>query len=111
MKIAGKHFLDSQTLAKALYALGMIKPGQGNSFVIDFPAVATAEVGEDIPGRIKRGWDFGLTPACVFTQMLPEGRWIVFEEICGEDPGISTFADCVLQRSAQRFSGYRIHVS
>jgi len=43
MKIAGKHFLDSQTLAKALYALGMIKPGQGNSFVIDFPAVATAE--------------------------------------------------------------------
>jgi hypothetical protein len=43
MKIAGKHFLDSQTLAKALYALGMIKSGQGNSFVIDFPAVATAE--------------------------------------------------------------------
>ena len=43
--------------------------------------------------------------------MLPEGRWIVFEEICGEDLGISTFADCVLQLSAQRFSGYRIHVS
>jgi hypothetical protein len=55
---------------------------------------------------IKRGWDFGLTPACVFKQMLPEGRWIVFEEICGEDLGISTFADCVLQLSAQRFAGF-----
>jgi hypothetical protein len=37
---------------------------------------------------IKRGEDFGLTPACVFTPMLTEGRWIVFEEICGEDLGI-----------------------
>src|ERR1700733_3205617 len=55
---------------------------------------------------IKRGWDFGLTPAVVFTQMLPEGRWIVFEEICGEDLGISTFADCVLQLSAERFPGH-----
>ena len=38
--------------------------------------------------------------------MLPEGRWIVFEELCGEDTGISTFADCVLQLSAQRFPGF-----
>jgi hypothetical protein len=65
-----------------------------------------AEV-EPVKGvTIKRGWDFGLMPACVFTQMLPQGRWIVFEEICGEDTGISTFADGVLQLSAQRFPGY-----
>jgi hypothetical protein len=55
---------------------------------------------------IKRGWDFGLTPACVFTQVLPDGRWIAFEEICGEDIGISTFADSVLQVSTQRFHGH-----
>lgn len=55
---------------------------------------------------IKRGWDFGLTPACVFTQVLPDGRWIIFEEICGEDVGISTFADVVIGESGQRFAGF-----
>jgi hypothetical protein len=66
-----------------------------------------AEV-EPIPGvTIQRGWDFGLTPACVFTQLLPDGRWIVFEELCGEDIGISTFADGVLKLSSMRFSGFR----
>jgi hypothetical protein len=56
---------------------------------------------------IKCGWDFGLTPACVYTQVLPDGRWIAFDELCGEDIGISTFADCVLEMRAQRFDGYR----
>jgi hypothetical protein len=55
---------------------------------------------------IKRGWDFGLTPAVVFTQFLPEGRWIVFEEICGDDIGISTFADGMLELCAQRWPGF-----
>jgi hypothetical protein len=62
---------------------------------------------EPIKGApIKRGWDFGLTPACVFTQFLPEGRWIVFEEICGDDIGIGTFADGVLELCAQRWPGF-----
>lgn len=55
---------------------------------------------------IKRGWDFGLTPACIFTQVLPDGRWIVFEELCGDDMGISTFADCLLQICAERLPGF-----
>lgn len=62
---------------------------------------------EPIKGaKVMRGWDFGLTPACVFTQSLPDGRWIVFEELCGEDVGISTFADGVLQLCSQRWPGY-----
>ncbi len=65
-----------------------------------------AEV-EPIKGvTIKRGWDFGLMPAVVFTQVLPDGRWIVFEELCGEDAGISTFADGVLRLCSQRWPGY-----
>lgn len=55
---------------------------------------------------IQRGWDFGLTPACVFTQALPDGRWIVFEELCGDDIGIHAFADAVLQVSG-RFEGFK----
>ncbi len=58
-------------------------------------AAHCAEV-EPVRGApIKRGWDFGLTPACIFTQMRPDGQWIVFEELCGEDIGIGTFADVV----------------
>jgi hypothetical protein len=65
-----------------------------------------AEV-EPVKGvTIKRGWDFGLTPACIFTQVLPDGRWIVFEELCGEDVGISTFADCVIRLCSERFPGH-----
>lgn len=55
---------------------------------------------------IKRGWDFGLTPACVFTQVTPDGRWLILDELCGEDIGFSTFADCVIEMSAERFPGF-----
>lgn len=54
---------------------------------------------------IKCGWDFGLTPACVFTQLAPDGRWLILDEICGEDIGISTFADTVLDLRGERFDG------
>lgn len=69
-------------------------------------ALHCAEV-EPIKGiPIKRGWDFGLTPACIYTQTLPDGRWIVFDELCGDDIGISTFADDVLKLSAERYAGH-----
>lgn len=54
---------------------------------------------------IKRGWDFGLTPACIFTQVLPDGRWIIFDELCGDDVGITTFTECVLEMS-ERYAGF-----
>jgi hypothetical protein len=56
--------------------------------------------------KIKRGWDFGLTPACAFTQVTPDGRWFVVDELCGDDIGITSFADCVLEMSEQRFPGF-----
>jgi hypothetical protein len=55
---------------------------------------------------IKRGWDFGLTPACVFTQVTPDGRWIVFDELCGDYIGFETFAECVLEMSSQHYEGF-----
>lgn len=70
-------------------------------------SVHCAEV-EPVKGVvIKRSFDFGLTPACVFTQVLPDGRFVVFDELCGDDIGISTFADTVLQHSAERWPGFR----
>jgi hypothetical protein len=55
---------------------------------------------------IKCGWDFGLTPACVFTQVTPKGDWLILDELCGDDIGIGSFADCVLEMRAQHFAGF-----
>jgi len=56
--------------------------------------------------KIIRGWDFGLTPACIFTQVLPDGRWLVFDELIGDDISFSTFADCLLEMTEQRYEGF-----
>lgn len=55
---------------------------------------------------IYRGWDFGLTPACVFTQLLPSGQWIVFDELVAEDMGIDRFSDRVIQYCNQNYNGF-----
>lgn len=58
---------------------------------------------EDIgyaPGvPIYRGWDFGLTPACVLSQMLPTGQWVTFREFTtefGESLSIDALSDTVI---------------
>jgi hypothetical protein len=56
---------------------------------------------------IKRGWDFGLTPACVFTQITPDGRFIVFDELTSEDIGIDAFGDAALLHTAQKYPGFK----
>ena len=56
--------------------------------------------------KIKRGWDFGLTPACVFTQLTPEGRLIVLDELTAEDVGIERFADTVLIHCGEHYDGF-----
>lgn len=56
---------------------------------------------------IGRGWDFGLTPACVLTQITPDGRFIIFDELVAEDIGIDSFADTVLLHCSQKYDGYK----
>ena len=55
---------------------------------------------------IHRGWDFGLTPACVFSQLLPNGRWVIFDELVATEMGIDKFADRVLRHCGEHLSGY-----
>lgn len=54
---------------------------------------------------IRRGWDFGLTPACTFSQLLPDGRWLVFDEMVSESMGIDRFSDDVLEKCTRAFRG------
>ena len=55
---------------------------------------------------IARGWDFGLTPSYVFTQMLPSGQWIVFDEMTSEDMGADAFSDDVNEYCSKHYPGY-----
>jgi hypothetical protein len=55
---------------------------------------------------ILRSWDFGLTPAIVFSQLTPRGQWIVFDEITCENMGAERAAELVLDHSAARYPGF-----
>jgi hypothetical protein len=58
---------------------------------------------------IHRGWDFGLTPACILTQVLPSGQWIAFDEARATNAammGIDRFSDDVLSMCSQNYSGF-----
>ena len=61
---------------------------------------------DPIPGvKIRRGWDFGLTPACCFSQLLPDGRWLVFDEMLSQNMGFDQFSDDVLEHCQRSFKG------
>lgn len=55
--------------------------------------------------RLIRGWDFGLTPACVVAQMTALGQVQVLCEMTTERAGIDAFADVVIRECATLFPG------
>jgi hypothetical protein len=57
---------------------------------------------------IQRGWDFGLTPAVAFSQLQPDGRWVVFDEMCTDDVGYSAdeMSDDVLAYCGREYAGF-----
>lgn len=55
---------------------------------------------------IRRGWDFGLTPACTFSQILPSGQWIVFDEMTSDSIGVDRFSDDVLLHCSQDYKDF-----
>lgn len=57
---------------------------------------------------IYRGWDFGLTPCCVFCQLTPNGQLVVFDEMCATDMGIDQFSDEVIAYSSQHYDDWEL---
>ena len=53
--------------------------------------------------KVYRGWDFGLTPACVFSQITQDGRWITFDEMVSDSIGIDRFSDVVLEHVSGQY--------
>lgn len=58
---------------------------------------------QPLPTIIYAGLDFGLTPACVFTQIDSFGRWLLIDEYCSEDMGIDRFSDNLLLYIARTY--------
>lgn len=55
------------------------------------------------PGPVIRGWDFGFRgPACVWMQVLPNGRVLVLRELLALHTEIHEFRDLVMYLSGQR---------
>jgi hypothetical protein len=52
---------------------------------------------------VYRSWDFGLTPACIFSQLSATGQWKIVDELCADTMGVDRFSDQVLSHSSQHF--------
>lgn len=64
------------------------------------PAAEGAKAGR----TIVRGWDnTGLNPACLVTYINTLGQWFWIKEFCGEDIGITEFAESVRLWCAENF--------
>ena len=57
-----------------------------------------------LPGiPVHRGWDWGLTPACILSQQLPDQRWLTFDEITSDDMSVDLFFDIVDDHCKMKF--------
>jgi hypothetical protein len=56
---------------------------------------------------IIRGWDFGLTPACSFSQLLPDGQWVIFDEMQEFNKGAEKFSNSVVMHSRLYYGDFR----
>lgn len=57
---------------------------------------------------LRLGFDWGLTPAAVVGQQMPNGQWRIRSEIVTEDMGIIRFGELVKQHIQQRYGDFKI---
>jgi hypothetical protein len=61
---------------------------------------------DPVPDRpVMISLDFGLTPAACFSQLLPDGRWLVFDEMTSTSMGFDQFSDDILEHCRRSFRG------
>jgi hypothetical protein len=65
--------------------------------------IMSGDVSYDPNTPIQVGLDFGLTPAAVIGQRLPNGRWIILDEIVTQDMGLERFGTMLLSELNSKF--------
>ncbi len=59
---------------------------------------------------IQVGLDFGLTPAATIGQRLPNGRWVIHQEIVTFDMGLERFGTQLLAELNQRYPNHQVMI-
>jgi hypothetical protein len=54
------------------------------------------------------GADFGLTPAAIIGQKLPDGRWLILDEFLTENCGVIRFAEALASYVARYYPNHRV---
>jgi len=57
------------------------------------------------------GLDFGLTPAAAIGQRLPDGRWVILDELVATDMGMLRFAEELKRLLETRYAGLTPHIA
>jgi len=73
-------------------------------------ATMSGDVEVDPMVPIQVGLDFGLTPAATIGQRLPNGRWIILQEIVTFDMGLERFGTQLLAELNQRYPNHQVLV-
>ena len=68
------------------------------------------DVEVDLNVPIQIGVDFGLTPAATIGQRLPNGRWIILQEIVTFDMGLERFGQQLLAEMNSRYPKHQLMV-
>ncbi|RKX65659.1 MAG: hypothetical protein DRP42_04385 [Tenericutes bacterium] len=56
------------------------------------------------------GIDFGLTPAAIFGQKTPSGRWMIFDELVTEDMGAKNFGALLNQKINKEYPNHDFEI-
>jgi PBSX family phage terminase large subunit len=56
------------------------------------------------------GIDFGLTPAAVFAYKTPSHRWLIFDELVGDDIGAKNFGMILNEKINHEYRGYDFEI-
>lgn len=64
------------------------------------------ELTDRLPLRL--GFDWGLTPACIIGQLMPNGRWFIRSEVVTDNMGIPRFAEEVKRHLAIKYPNFKI---
>lgn len=111
----GKEYYRKMSVGKDREWVKVYVDGQWG-FVIDgrpvYPeyndSVHCAEVKALSYETLYRGWDFGLTPSCVFVQLTPTGQFIILDEMVSEEMSVDTFSDEVIAYTSTHYPDYQI---
>jgi hypothetical protein len=93
------------------YAQGLYTYVQeGKPILPEFDDAAMVEevITPDPSVPIQIGLDFGLTPAAVFGQKLPNGRWVIVNELVTFDMGLERFGHLLKSEVESKYPRYDV---